>query len=54
VDAHARALGLPEVRLCTNAMMWENQKICTRYGYEVVDRRVVGPHDRIHCRKRLT
>jgi hypothetical protein len=27
VDAHARALRLPEVRLYTNAMMWENQRI---------------------------
>ncbi|MDG9718127.1 GNAT family N-acetyltransferase [Streptomyces sp. DH24] len=54
VDAHARALGLPEVRLYTNAMMWENQKIYPRYGYEVVERRVAGPYDRIHYRKRLT
>ncbi|MFB7248131.1 GNAT family N-acetyltransferase [Streptomyces populi] len=53
VDAHARALGLDEVRLCTNAMMWENQKIYPRYGYEVTDRRVDGPYDRIHYRKRL-
>ncbi len=53
VDAHARALGLPEVRLYTNAMMWENQKIYPRYGYEVVERRVDGPYDRVHYRKRL-
>ncbi|WP_437067981.1 GNAT family N-acetyltransferase [Streptomyces sp. enrichment culture] len=53
VDARARALGLPEVRLYTNAMMWENQKIYPRYGYEVVERRVDGPYDRIHYRKRL-
>lgn len=53
VDAHARALGLTEVRLYTNAMMWENQKIYPRYGYEVVERRVDGPYDRIHYRKRL-
>ncbi|MFI8168318.1 GNAT family N-acetyltransferase [Streptomyces sp. NPDC085931] len=53
VDAHARALGLPEVRLCTNALMWENQKICAKYGYEPVERRVDGPYDRIHYRKRL-
>jgi ribosomal protein S18 acetylase RimI-like enzyme len=53
VDAHARALGLPEVRLYTNAMMWENQKIYPKYGYEVVERRVDGPYDRIHYRKRL-
>ncbi|MFI7010981.1 GNAT family N-acetyltransferase [Streptomyces sp. NPDC050145] len=53
VDAHARALGLPEVRLYTNALMWENQKIYPRYGYEVVERRVDGPYDRIHYRRRL-
>ncbi|MER7376676.1 GNAT family N-acetyltransferase [Streptomyces lanatus] len=53
VDARARALGLPEVRLYTNALMWENQKIYPKYGYEVVERRVEGPYDRIHYRKRL-
>ncbi|MGV9565455.1 GNAT family N-acetyltransferase [Streptomyces sp. NPDC003480] len=53
VDAHARALGLPEVRLYTNAMMWENQEIYPRYGYEVLERRVDGPYDRVHYRKRL-
>ncbi|MEU3900557.1 GNAT family N-acetyltransferase [Streptomyces sp. NPDC045251] len=53
VDAHARALGLPEVRLYTNAMMWENQQIYPKYGYEVVERRVDGPYDRVHYRKRL-
>ncbi|MEU6659179.1 GNAT family N-acetyltransferase [Streptomyces sp. NPDC046821] len=54
VDEHARALGLPEVRLYTNALMWENQKIYPRYGYEVTERRVDGPYDRVHYRKRLT
>lgn len=53
VDARARALGLPEVRLCTNAMMWENRRIYPRYGYEAVARRVDGPYDRVHYRKRL-
>ncbi|MEU0004740.1 GNAT family N-acetyltransferase [Streptomyces sp. NPDC006314] len=53
VDARARELGLDEIRLYTNAMMWENQKIYPRYGYEVVERRVDGPYDRIHYRKRL-
>jgi ribosomal protein S18 acetylase RimI-like enzyme len=53
VDARARALGLPEVRLYTNALMWENQKIYPKYGYEVVERRADGPYDRIHYRKRL-
>ena len=54
VDARARALGLSEVRLYTNAMMWENQKVYPKYGYEVVERRVDGPYDRVHYRKRLT
>ncbi len=53
VEAHARELGLPEVRLFTNAMMWENRKIYPNYGYEVVERRVDGPYDRVHYRKRL-
>ncbi|MGY5054623.1 GNAT family N-acetyltransferase [Streptomyces sp. 900105755] len=53
VDARARALGLPEVRLYTNALMWENQEIYPKHGYEVVERRVDGPYDRIHYRKRL-
>ncbi|MEU3789684.1 GNAT family N-acetyltransferase [Streptomyces fructofermentans] len=53
VDAHARELGLPEVRLCTNALMWENQRIYPRFGYELLERRVDGPYDRLHYRKRL-
>ncbi|MGW7819285.1 GNAT family N-acetyltransferase [Streptomyces puniciscabiei] len=52
-DARARQLGLGEIRLYTNALMWENQKIYPKYGYEVVERRVDGPYDRIHYRKRL-
>ncbi|MEV7321099.1 N-acetyltransferase [Streptomyces sp. NPDC093970] len=53
VDAHARALGLSEVRLYTNALMWENQELYPKYGYEVVGRRVDGAYDRVHYRKRL-
>ncbi|MFF7951310.1 GNAT family N-acetyltransferase [Streptomyces griseorubiginosus] len=53
VEAHARALGLDEVRLYTNAKMWENQEIYPKFGYEVVERRVDGPYDRVHYRKRL-
>ncbi|MFF4960899.1 GNAT family N-acetyltransferase [Streptomyces sp. NPDC001222] len=53
VDAHARALGLPEVRLYTNALMWENQELYPRHGYEILERRVEGPYDRVHYRKRL-
>ncbi|MEU3891497.1 GNAT family N-acetyltransferase [Streptomyces sp. NPDC029041] len=53
VDAHARSLGLPEVRLYTNALMWENQQIYPKYGYELLERRTDGPYDRVHYRKRL-
>ncbi|MGD6746423.1 GNAT family N-acetyltransferase [Streptomyces sp. BH106] len=53
VDEHARALGLFEVRLYTNALMWENQELYPRHGYEIVERRTDGPYDRIHYRKRL-
>ncbi|MFF4589357.1 GNAT family N-acetyltransferase [Streptomyces sp. NPDC001388] len=53
VDAHARARGLPEVRLYTNVLMWENQRIYPKYGYELVGRRVDGPYERLHYRKRL-
>ncbi|MET9829968.1 GNAT family N-acetyltransferase [Streptomyces sp. NPDC006385] len=53
VDARARALGLPEIRLYTNALMWENQKIYPKYGYEFLERRLDGPYDRVHYRKRL-
>lgn len=53
VDARARALGLPEVRLYTNALMRENQEIYPKYGYEAVAREVDGPYDRVHYRKRL-
>jgi ribosomal protein S18 acetylase RimI-like enzyme len=52
-EDRARERGLPEIRLYTNALMWENQKIYPRYGYEVTERRQDGPYDRIHYRKRL-
>ncbi|MET9954726.1 GNAT family N-acetyltransferase [Streptomyces sp. NPDC006339] len=53
VESRARELGLPEVRLLTNAMMWENRTMYERYGYEVTERRQDGPYDRIHYRKVL-
>lgn len=53
VEEHARELGPPEVRLLTNAMMWENRRMYERYGYEVVERRTEGPYDRFHYRKPL-
>ncbi|MGW4564307.1 GNAT family N-acetyltransferase [Streptomyces sp. NPDC004561] len=53
VDATARELGVAEIRLYTNALMWENQRIYPKFGYEVVARRVEGPYDRLHYRKLL-
>ncbi|MGW5864000.1 GNAT family N-acetyltransferase [Streptomyces sp. NPDC055239] len=53
VDDRARELGLSQVRLYTNAMMWENQRLYPRYGYEMVERRVDGAYDRYHYRKSL-
>ncbi|MCX4822047.1 GNAT family N-acetyltransferase [Streptomyces sp. NBC_01142] len=50
-DTYARELGLSEIRLYTNALMWENQKMYPRYGYEFVERRTDGPYDRFHYRK---
>ncbi|OAR27586.1 acetyltransferase [Streptomyces sp. ERV7] len=52
-EAHAGRLGLPEVRLYTNAKMWENRRLYPRLGYEFVERRVDGPYDRFHYRKEV-
>ncbi|MFJ7999596.1 GNAT family N-acetyltransferase [Streptomyces sp. NPDC096310] len=52
-EQHARALGLPEVRLYTHALMRENRERYARHGYEIVARRTDGPYDRIHFRKSL-
>ncbi|QDY76049.1 GNAT family N-acetyltransferase [Streptomyces qinzhouensis] len=52
-ESRARELGLKEIRLYTNALMWENQNLYARYGYEMTERRVDGPYDRIHYRKPL-
>ncbi|MFH8618544.1 GNAT family N-acetyltransferase [Streptomyces sp. NPDC017979] len=52
-ESRARELGLAEIRLYTNALMWENQNMYARYGYEVVERRVGGAYDCIHYRKPL-
>jgi hypothetical protein len=45
--------GSADVPASTNVMMWENQKIYPRFGYELVERRVEGVYDRLHYRKRL-
>ncbi|WP_329115008.1 GNAT family N-acetyltransferase [Streptomyces sp. NBC_01465] len=52
-EERARELGLPEVRLLTNAMMWENQKLYEYFGYAFVERTVTGVYDRFHYRKVL-
>ncbi|MEV6161005.1 GNAT family N-acetyltransferase [Streptomyces sp. NPDC052052] len=52
VEAHARSLGLPEIRLYTHVLMGENQKLYARHGYELVERRADGVYDRFHYRKR--
>ncbi|MEV8306409.1 GNAT family N-acetyltransferase [Streptomyces flavidovirens] len=54
VEAYALSLGRTEVRLLTNAKMWENQEMYARYGYEMVERRVEGVYDRFHYRKPLS
>jgi ribosomal protein S18 acetylase RimI-like enzyme len=52
-DAEARRLGLPELRLHTNAVMTENLAIYPRLGYEQTGRRMVGIYDRVFFRKVL-
>lgn len=50
-ERRAVELGLPEVRLYTNALMWENQALYERVGYSVTERGVEGPYDLVHYRK---
>ncbi|WP_329458559.1 GNAT family N-acetyltransferase [Streptomyces sp. NBC_01497] len=50
-ERRARELGLPEVRLYTHALMWENQALYERIGYALIGRRVDGPYDRLYYRK---
>lgn len=53
VDAHARALGLPEVRPYTNALMWENRRLHPRARVRTRGAPGGRPYDRLHHRKRL-
>ena len=46
-EAAARATGLPEVRLYTNAMMTENLTLYPHLGYVQVDRRMDAGFDRV-------
>ncbi|MGW4032205.1 GNAT family N-acetyltransferase [Streptomyces sp. NPDC004838] len=50
-EKRARDLGLGEIRLYTNTLMWESQNMYARYGYEMEARRVDGRYHRIHYRK---
>lgn len=52
-DAQARRLGLPELRLYTNAKMTENLAIYPKLGYERTGRKMVGIYDRVFFRKTL-
>jgi ribosomal protein S18 acetylase RimI-like enzyme len=51
-EDHARQLWLPEIRLSTNSMMWENQRMYSAAGYEDYGRSEVAPgFERILYRK---
>jgi ribosomal protein S18 acetylase RimI-like enzyme len=54
-EEHARQLWLPEVRLLTNEMMWENQRMYQAAGYEEFERTARAPgFSRIHYAKRVS
>jgi ribosomal protein S18 acetylase RimI-like enzyme len=53
VEAEARRLGLPEVRLYTHARMARNITLYERRGYAVTGRRAEGGFDRVFMAKRL-
>jgi GNAT superfamily N-acetyltransferase len=52
-ESRARALGLPEVRLYTNARMTENLRFYRARGYREIGRRVENGYDRVFLSKRL-
>jgi len=53
VEAEARRLGLPEVRLYTHALMARNIALYGRRGYAVTGRRTEKGFDRVFMGKRL-
>ena len=53
VEAEARRLGLPEIRLYTHALMAKNVAIYGKRGYAVTDRRMDKGFDRVFMAKRL-
>ena len=51
-EEHARRLWLPELRLLTHAMMWENQRMYAAAGYREYTRTSPAPgQELIHFRK---
>jgi ribosomal protein S18 acetylase RimI-like enzyme len=52
-EARARALGLAEVRLYTNAAMYENLAWYPRRGFTETHRATTGGYARVHFAKRL-
>lgn len=52
-EADARELGLPEVRLYTNAAMTENLTFYPRHGYVETGRRVAEGYDRVFYAKSI-
>jgi GNAT superfamily N-acetyltransferase len=52
-EAHARALGLPEIRLYTNAAMTENLALYPRRGYVETHRAEADGFSRVYFTKRL-
>ncbi|MFF0307452.1 GNAT family N-acetyltransferase [Streptosporangium sp. NPDC004379] len=52
-EERAAELGLPALRLYTNARMERNIAIYGRLGYEVTERRLSGPRDVVFMVKRL-
>ncbi|NUR61217.1 MAG: GNAT family N-acetyltransferase [Catenulispora sp.] len=53
-EEHARQLWLPELRLLTHSMMWENQRLYTSTGYQEYARTELAPgRELIHYRKAI-
>lgn len=50
-EHRARVLGLPEIRLYTNALMTENLEYYPKRGYTKVGRRIEDGRDRVFFRK---
>ncbi|NUP49608.1 MAG: GNAT family N-acetyltransferase [Catenulispora sp.] len=54
-EEHARQLWLPELRLLTHSMMWENQRMYTAAGYHEYARTTLAPdQELIHYRKAIS